>query len=242
MMGNRVAIAALAALCLPACTTEPAPAEESVILDDEFAVAARTYDVPVDLLKAIAYVETGWHAAVPEEEGGELDEMGRPVAFGVFGLRGDNLVRGATASGADLEQVRTSTTANISAAAARLADLASDAGVRGDDLTAWTPVVARFAQVEGDDARAAYIDDVMRVLAVGAKTVAEDGRVIAQLEPHFDMELPHPGVAYSAGGDFADGIWRPSPNYSSRSSMLSRAWKRLSRTRKNSLHAPIYLA
>ncbi len=213
-------IAAVAALCLPSCTTEPASVEESVILEDSFDVAARSYDVPVDLLKAIAYVETGWHPAVPEEEG-DVDEMGRPVAFGVFGLRGENLLRGAAAAGVDVEQVQTSTTANMSAAAARISELAGSLGVRGDDVSVWAPVVAQFAQSDDDEVRRAYTDDVMRVLATGVQTVAEDGRVIAKLEPHINIEMPQPGVAYAAGGDFADGIWRPSPNYSSRTSAVT---------------------
>lgn len=222
-MRNRALIAAVAALCLPSCTTEPpAPNEETttVILEDSFAAAAREYAVPVDLLKAIAYVETGWQHAVPEEDG-DVDELGRPVAFGVFALRGDNLARGTAAAGLDLDAVRSSPTANIAAAAARLAELAADQGVRGDALMEWTPVVAQFAQVEDDEARGRYIDEVLGVLANGMQSVAEDGRVIASLEPHAGIELSQAGVPYVGGGDFANAVWRPSPNYSSRSSSVT---------------------
>src|SRR5689334_3289854 len=124
MMGNRALIAAVAALCANACTNEVGT-DDPVVLDDGFDAAAREYGVPVDLLKAIAYVESGWQAASPEEGGdGDVDELGRPVAYGVFALRGDNLTRGALAAGVDIDQVRSSSSANIEAAAARLAELA----------------------------------------------------------------------------------------------------------------------
>jgi len=218
-MGNRALIAAVAALCVNACTNEVG--DDSVVLDDGFDAAARESGVPVDLLKAVAYVESGWQAASPEEDG-DVDELGRPNAFGVFALRGDNLTRGALAAGLDIDEVRTSNRANIAAAAARLAEIAADEGVRGDDLMAWMPVVAQFAQIGEDDARARYLDDVVGTLANGATSVAEDGRTIASIEPHPGIELPQPNIiTYGTGGDFADGVWRPSPNYSSRTSSVT---------------------
>src|SRR5688572_3654235 len=111
MMRNRALIAAVAALCLPSCTTELAdPVEEhdaTVDLEDSFAEAARTFDVPVDLLKAISYVETRWQNV----DG--TDELGRPAAAGVMGLWGDNLARGAAAAGIGEDDARTETDANI---------------------------------------------------------------------------------------------------------------------------------
>lgn len=220
MMGNRV-IAAVAAFCLPSCTIEPTLADEtSVVLEDGFDTAARTYGVPIDLLKAISYVETGWHHAVPEEEG-DVDEMGRPVAFGVFGLRGETLARGAAAADLSVDSVRTSTAANISAAAARLAEIADSIGVGGDELLAWEPVVAQFAQVDDDESRGAYVDDVLRVLATGATSVAEDGQIVATLPPNADIEMPPSAITYAAGADFGGAVWRPSPNYSSRTSAVT---------------------
>jgi N-acetylmuramoyl-L-alanine amidase len=219
MMGTRVNFAAVAALCVAACTTELTPTDD-VVLENAFADAARTHDVPVDLLKAIAYVETGWQHAIPEEEG-ELDELGRPNGYGVVALRGENLTRGAAAIDRDLDEVRTTSSANIHAAAARLAELATENNVASESLTAWMPTVAQFAQIEDDEARAGYVDDVLRVLATGAEVVTEDGRIVASLPSRTDIELPdQAGVAY-AGGDFAGAIWRPSPNYSSRTSSVS---------------------
>src|SRR5690349_13492709 len=122
MKGTRALFAALAALCLPSCTDDPVTDDpiENPALDDTFADAARSYDVPVDLLKAISYVETRWQHVT-----GDAEEMGRSAGAGVFALWGDNLASGAAAAGLAPDDVRTGRAASIRAAAARLAELAA---------------------------------------------------------------------------------------------------------------------
>ncbi len=213
MMGNRALFAAMAALCLSSCTSDATVEEDTLepqVLDDKFAEAARVFDVPEDLLKAVSYVETRWQRVT-----GEDDELGRPAGAGVFGLWGDNLVRGAAAAQLDEDEVRTDNDANIMAAAARLSELAASHGVRGGDLMAWRPVLAEFAQNPDDEARNAYVDDVYRVLAGGAESIAEDGSVVASISPHAEIGMPEI-TTIAAGGDYANAIWRASPNYNSR--------------------------
>ncbi|HUS32150.1 MAG TPA: N-acetylmuramoyl-L-alanine amidase [Kofleriaceae bacterium] len=205
MMGTRALFAATAAFCLASCTTTSSPNT-----GDDFENAARAYDVPVDLLKAIAYVETRWQPVV-----GEAGEFERPSGAGVFALWGDNLAHGAAASGLTETAVRTDTAANIEAAAARLAELAAEQGVTGDDLMAWQPVIAGFAQIEDEEARAGYVSDVLGVLATGAETVAEDGRKMTLLA-HADMLVPQVTTIAGSSVDFGSAISRPSPNFNSR--------------------------
>lgn len=219
MMRTRALIAAMAALCLPSCTVEVASLDDSPVEDVELAAvlddAAGTWGVPLDLLKAVSYVETRWQIVDGD------DELGREAAAGVMGLWGENLARGAAAAGYDSATVRTSTRANVAAAAARLAELAAERGVAGGDLAGWAPVLADFAQIADDEARAAYAADVMRVLAGGASRVAEDGRVIVSLDPHAEIGMPADATAAVATTDFAGAIWRPSPNFSARSSAVT---------------------
>ncbi|HEY5924012.1 MAG TPA: N-acetylmuramoyl-L-alanine amidase, partial [Kofleriaceae bacterium] len=207
---NRALLAAMAALCLPSCTTEATVEIGTPVLTDKFEQAARDYDVPVDLLKAVAYVETRWNHVA-----GEDDELGRAAGAGVFGLWGDNLERGAAAAQLDVDDVRTDRTANIMAAAARLSELAVARGSSGGDLMAWMPVVDDFAQNPDDEARKAFLADVQTVLATGATSVAEDGSVIAEITPHTEIGMPEV-TTIAAGGDFAEAIWRASPNFNSR--------------------------
>ncbi|HEX5059458.1 MAG TPA: N-acetylmuramoyl-L-alanine amidase [Kofleriaceae bacterium] len=215
MKGNRALFAAMAALCLiPSCTSDSPDEVDSPVdspsLDDKFAEAARIYDVPVDLLKAIAYVETGW-----QNVAGEDDELGRVAGAGVFGLWGDNLERGAAAAQLAVDDVRTDYDANILAAAARLSELAAQHGISGSDLMAWQPVIADFAQNPDDEARAEYVNGVISVLSGGASSVAEDGTTIATISPHVEIGMPEI-TTLAAGGDYANAIFRSSPNYNSR--------------------------
>ncbi len=210
MSAKRALLAAVAALTIQACTATSSVEGDSPVLDDEFESAAQTFGVPTDLLKAISYVETRWN-----QVSGEDDELGRVAGAGVFGLWGENLERGAAAAQLEIDDVRQHKDANINAAAARLAELAAMRGVSGSDLMAWRPVIADFAQNPDDEARTAYVDDVLRVIAGGASVTAEDGRVIASVAPH--LEVPMPEITtIAAGGDFADAIFRSSPNFNSR--------------------------
>lgn len=209
MVKNRALFAAVAALCLSSCTTTPSD-EDSPGLEDDFSVAARDYNVPVDLLKAVAYVETRWQPVV-----GEAD-FDRAAGVGVFGLAGDNLTRGAAAAGLDEDAVRTNTRANVEAAAARLAELAAARGIAGDDLMAWAPVLEDFAQVEDPDARVAYVHDVQTVLAGGASATAEDGLVVAMVRAHDEILMPETTTIAATNSDYANAIFRASPNYNSR--------------------------
>jgi hypothetical protein len=215
--GNRAFAAALTASCLMfGCTTEEEVAiddghETTPGLDDDFAFAARTYDVPADLLKAISYVETRWQMVAGEDE-----HEGRTAGAGLFGLSGDNLALGATAANVDEDDARYDADANIAAAAARLSGLAAAHHISGDDMLAWSPVISEFAQITDDDARAAYVDEVIGVLATGATSIAEDGTVVASINPHTELTAPPSPIGERAVTDYPGAILRSSPNYNSR--------------------------
>jgi len=218
-MGNICAKGvASAALCLTlfGCAVDGAnePAQDPTStpgLDDDFVAAASAHDVPVDLLEAIAYVETRWQMVV-----GESEHEGRPAGAGLFALWGDNLAIGAAAVGVSEETARMDLTSNIAAAAARLAGLAETRGIAGEDLLAWQPVMEDFSQSDDPDVRSAYASDVLDALATGASETAEDGTLIASFDAHPELGVPHSAQGRAAGGDYAESIWRASPNFSSR--------------------------
>jgi hypothetical protein len=92
-----LAIAVGAAAALAACDapTRPAqpdqPAATASPLDPMFARAASEFGVPAELLKAVAFTETGWQFA----RGDHSDMEGLAPAYGIFALRGERLERGA---------------------------------------------------------------------------------------------------------------------------------------------------
>lgn len=222
MMRTRAFAAAMAASCCFGCAHDPAPIDldELGSLDDEFARAAERDHIPVDLLKAMSYVETRWDMVVGEDEYvSELTGELAPYAagHGLFALAGDNLTRGAEAAGVSIDAARFEVPSHLAAVGARLAELARQRGVSGDDLMAWQSVIGDFAQTDDSEARQEYIDEVLRVLAAGAAEYAEDGTLVATLVANPTVTArPRGAGGARATVDFPGAMWRSSPNYNSR--------------------------
>ena len=142
---------ALATLFVVACATADVPLDPDVtapLVDGEapsaspdvYADAAQTWEVPADLLQAIAQTETGGKMVSGQEE-----IEGWAPAFGVMGLRGEHLTDGARLAGLDEAIVRTDRASNVMAAAALLSSWADEVALDRADLGAWAPLVARYA-------------------------------------------------------------------------------------------------
>ncbi|MET8257927.1 N-acetylmuramoyl-L-alanine amidase [Micromonospora sp. NPDC005205] len=144
-------------------------------LTADFTRAAAEFDVPRDLLVAVAYGESrlDGHGGLPSQANG----------YGVMHLVSNptqhSLERAATLTGEPVDRLRSVTFANIRGGAAVLRDLADDEGLSGgarDRLSAWYPVVARYsAAVDASTARlyADHVYDLLRTgIAAGSVRVA----------------------------------------------------------------------
>jgi hypothetical protein len=179
---------------------------------DAFDAAGAAYDVPVDLLIAIARTETGLQDVTGAEE-----FPGQSAAYGVMALRGDHLAEGARLAGLEVERVQVDRAANVLAAAALLDAWASEAGLDRRDLGAWAPLVARYSGIGLEEAAAAYVhDEVYRHLQLGIEL---EGVVIGGYKVQPQLDRP-PARSYVVGAERPYATWRPSPNYNSRGSTL----------------------
>ncbi|MDC0707885.1 N-acetylmuramoyl-L-alanine amidase [Stigmatella sp. ncwal1] len=228
--------AATAALSLAACGPEQSPETSEPVqmpsgafadaagdavrrgavgaLDPLFEQAAREFNVPADLLKAISYTETRWQMVRGEQE---FDGM--PAAHGVMALRGAALERGAALAGVSAEAVRDDALANIRAGAALLSAHADELKVERADVGAWAPAVARLSGITDTGAQAEYIhQEVYSTLRNGVFAESADGQVTASIMPSpVEVKFALPMArALAAGPDYAAAIWRPSPNYNAR--------------------------
>src|SRR5881296_2224052 len=158
--------------------------------DSIFRAAGAEFHVSPSLLAGVGWVETRWQMVRGAEE-----FPGRPAAYGVMGLRGSALERGAALADVTIEAARHDPVANIRAAAALLAAYAADAG--GD----WDAAAARFSGIDLAAGRAAYLAAVAQ--AQGAR-----GPALAA------AACPPPDT--TAAPDFPSAIWRPSPNFDQR--------------------------
>ena len=182
---------------------QAAPIARPSPFDSAFAAAGAEFDVPPALLKAIGWVETRWHMVDGAEE-----FPGRAPAFGVMGLRGTALERGAVHAGVTLDVARRDPVANIRAAAAVLDALAGDAAIDRSRPEEWFKLIAPYSGIELSDGQAAYRREVDRALGAASPDLASSAA------PAPTACQPPPG----SGGapDYAAGVWRPSPNFNAR--------------------------
>jgi len=153
------------------CTAGPSGAqipafgrEQAIPLDSIFATAGAEFGVPVELLKAIGYVETRWEMV----EG--HPEFGQPAAYGVMALREDVIARAAKLASVSEAEARLLPAANIRAAAALLRDHAETAGIDRSNLSAWAETVAWYSGISLPAGRSSYVhDDVYARLRAGAE-------------------------------------------------------------------------
>lgn len=197
---------------LPAPPTSPEDAPVTD-LDILFEDAASEFDVPVSLLKAVGFAETRFQMVRGEEE-----FEGMPAAHGIMALRGDRLARGAALAGVTVEEAQTDALSNLRAGAALLREGADELKIDRANLGAWAKVVAKASGIENAEAQARYVhDEVYRAMREGVVVETEVG-VVASLMPRptsgIDFAIPPPSNA--AGPDYANSIWRASPNYNSR--------------------------
>ncbi len=187
--------------------------DETSPLAVTFDEAAARYDVPADLLKAIAWVETGFEAAA-----GESEFEGQEGAYGIFALRGARLDLAADLSGYSRQAVMEETEAQIFAAAALLDHHARALGLAGearDALDAWSDAIAAFSGLEPELVQG-YAHDVIARLAEGGAIPLPDGTNLVL--SRYEVTLPTlPPVSREVQGlGAANVVWRPSPNHSSR--------------------------
>jgi N-acetyl-anhydromuramyl-L-alanine amidase AmpD len=123
---------------------------------------------------------------------GEEEFEGRPPAYGVMALRGDRLTEGARRAGVSVDAARSDAAANIRSAAALLAAR----GLEG------------FTDIALPEGRAAYSREVSAAQGVAVSPLAS----LVQSDPC----APPPSNV-----DFAGAIWRPSPNFNTRTTGIS---------------------
>ncbi|MGV9328874.1 N-acetylmuramoyl-L-alanine amidase [Streptosporangium sandarakinum] len=158
--------------------TTPASAAPAAPLSDAFTRAATTYEVPRDLLVALAYAEThlDGHGGEPSASGG----YGVMHLVGAPGSR--TLERAATLTGKPVPTLKTDDTANVAGGAAVLRALADELGLDAAgraDTGKWYQAVARYGGASSRDVARLYADTVYELLASGVRAVTPAGETVS---------------------------------------------------------------
>lgn len=206
----------LVPLLVAGCTAAPeAPAARGASpLEGQFAAAAREYQVPVGVLKAVAYVET------------RLTVPGAPSTAGGHGLmqlaaRGDwdVLGRAAALTGASRAQLEVDPAANLRGAAAVLRELfdraaRDDASLSAAQAGDWYPAVALYPGIESATLAQDYATDVFQRLEAGFELDRGGPVTLAPTASRWQRHAPQRAARRDALGDYpASAAYVQSPNY-----------------------------
>jgi N-acetyl-anhydromuramyl-L-alanine amidase AmpD len=179
-------------------------------LESKLEAAAKAAEVPAPLLKAISYVETRWQMLSGEEHEGAAAPR-----YGVMGLAGERLTRGAQLAHRSVNEVQSDVQANVDAAAALLAEAGRTSGASMAALGSWQAAVGAQSGIEDLDARTEYVAAVYEVVRNGAREVTEGGELIAQVVAQAVPAMPRAAVSLAVA-DYPSAIFRASPNFNSR--------------------------
>jgi len=187
--------------------------------------ASLEFNVPVDILKGIAFVESRWTQITQED--GHTSCTGMPPVYGVMGLHDDNwfghsLVEASNLIGSSPDVLKADFRQNIRAATALLAKYAREEkskgkNIAGVSLESWKDVIAKYSGIPQKDIAQCYAYDVMKRLSEGYH---DFGIEIEKREINlnvFDKNVIQGFIAPSPqSDDYPPADWDPSPNYSSR--------------------------
>ncbi|GAA4192958.1 hypothetical protein GCM10022252_35200 [Streptosporangium oxazolinicum] len=196
-------------------------------LADAFARASAAYDVPRDLLVALAYAEThlDGHDGEPSASGG----------YGVMHLVSNPAVRAleraAELTGTPSATLRTDDAANILGGAAVLrshADaLGLDAAAR-KDAGRWYPAVAKYGNASSSETARLYADTVYDLLGRGVRATVAGGEVVTVAA----VELQADRGVYEGVRELAAKA--PSPDYPAASWVAAHSGNRATASRPGS--------
>ncbi|MES2317092.1 MAG: hypothetical protein V4631_06315 [Pseudomonadota bacterium] len=203
-MKSRMYAALFAALCVAGMATPPVALADgkAKVLNPHanryqrlFEEAAAEFNVPVELLQAIAYAETRWRPHVPKgqlmkaaEPVVELEDHGAmPHGYGIMGLHEDDYFGRSLSKAAALIRETPATLlsdsrANIRGAAALLAQYGARK-TRAFPLEDWEDAVAKYSGIPQRDIAQMYTYEIFTAIRQG-----REGDEFKIKQRHVEME------------------------------------------------------
>lgn len=230
-MTKRLSLFLLLLMAIPLAAQDLSPAAKQ--MDRWFHEAAAEFDVPVEVLQSIAYVESRWsHRIVPRRNhdllrGEHLVRDGhehQPPAYGVMGLRDDDhfghsLLDAAALIARTPDELRLDAQLNIRGAAALLAQYGAGL-TRESAVELWEPAVALLSGIPQPGIAEMHTYDVFKAIVSGR---AGDQFRIAQREISLDaiygserlaiLSAPRLTIDVGSGAGRGDGIGSDSSDY-----------------------------
>lgn len=185
--------------------TEPKQPQQATITG-AFEAAASRWDVPVQVLMGVGYVESRWE----QRDGRPSLDNGYGIMHLVDG-QGGTLERAADLTGLSAEAIRTSATANVEAGAAVLSDISHKLNRPATDknnLAGWYETVAEYSGSVEPAVRDSYAREVFRVIAEGVSATLSSGEAVT-LPARRGVDLPPAPASAPASDDYPGALWVP---------------------------------
>jgi N-acetylmuramoyl-L-alanine amidase CwlA len=184
-----------------------------------FRGAAEEYNVPLNLIAAIAYAETHFY-----QHDGPSSSNGYGLMHLVENSQVNTLEMAAKLTGISPEDLKTNTVANIRGGAALLSAYAAEEGLKDrQNLAAWYGVVARYSNAKDPTVARLYADEVDRLLKNGFSGTSRNGEEVTVTATEFDTQrgyyetvVPLSSPDFSTNAmDYGPALWAPanSGNY-----------------------------
>lgn len=195
--------------------SEEAELRKSTAHDTVFEAAGREFNVPPALLKSMAWSLTRYEMITSE---GEFQDA--LPTFGLMALTPEMMAEALPMAQVSENQAKTDVTANVRVAAAWLSKRAAAHAIDREKLLAWSPVVGEYAGVEDPQARNAFVQgEVYSALKLGVGRFSDELEASGkaqELEAQI-AEYSEVLMALTRAPDYGSAVWRPSPNFGSRS-------------------------
>jgi len=158
--------------------------EQKVHLEEAFSSAARTYDVPRDLLVSLSFSMSRFDAGIKKHP--DQHEHSGDSGVGLMRLThsgsGPTLGRAAQLTGFSPAVLKADPVANVFGAAAILRDLANDFekanGVSMERIGDWFPVLAAYSGYSSDQNQDSFARQVFRFIEGGLLFQAPNGELM----------------------------------------------------------------
>ncbi len=188
---------------------------------DAFSSASQTYNVPVDLLKAVAYTQTRFTNMDASEE--EKVSKNAPPVYGIMGLRNDNwfghsLLEGAKLIDVSPVDVAANESLNIRAAAALLSSIADSLHINRSNINNWRPAIEKFSGIPQAYVQPFYSYEVFKTLSTGVVSsgirIPQNNEVsISQFPDYVKPNGKITKIKTVQSADYPPAEWLGSPNY-----------------------------
>ncbi|MDP3156059.1 MAG: N-acetylmuramoyl-L-alanine amidase [Archangium sp.] len=183
--------------------------------DAVFEAAGKEFNVPPSLLKSMAYSLTRYEMISSE---GEFE--GAQPTYGLMALTPAMMAEALSTAQVSEEMAKTDVTANVRVAAAWLSKHADAQAIDREKLLAWSPVIGDYTGLEDPLVRTAFVQgEVYSALKLGVGRFSEELEVSGKAQ---ELEASVGEYAevlqgLSRAPDYGAAVWRPSPNFNSRS-------------------------